>query len=134
MRRGWATAKADLRVADQRMAGGPPLQDVLLLANLPGRLKACSTDIFQNTAQVKSGEVDPEVVDQLFHAKRLVSSFTAAMNDGSNKLRAGSAGLELQRLLSGGWRRAPTMASTSTMPSSPSMCCRTSIFSLPIIV
>ena len=79
MRRGWATAKADLRVADQRMAGGPPLQDVLLLANLPGRLKACSTDIFQNTAQVKSGEVDPEVVDQLFHAKRLVSSFTAAV-------------------------------------------------------
>ena len=70
--------------------------------------------------QEESATVDAEMVKELHHAYRLVSSssITAQFN-----LRTGLAGTVLRRSPSGGSRRAPpTLAFTSTKLPSSSRC------------
>ena len=77
--------------------------------------------ISQHLAQVESGEVDPELLEHLNNAKRLLSSSSPTI--AQVNFCAGSAAKRLQRSPSFGSRRAPTVASTSTRPSSTSWCC-----------
>ena len=77
--------------------------------------------ISQHLAQVESGEVDPELLEHLNNAKRLLSSSSPTIVQVN--FCAGSAAKRLQRSPSFGSRRAPTVASTSTRPSSTSWCC-----------
>ena len=77
--------------------------------------------ISQHLAQVESGEGDPELLEHLNNAKRLLSSSSPTI--AQVNFCAGSAAKGLQRSPSFGSRRAPTVASTSTRPSSTSWCC-----------
>ena len=111
----------------------------MMSAKLVGRWKALFADSFstqpralrkrfQRTAQVESVDVDPELVDHLHHAKRLVSSSSAK----KIKLRTGLVGTRLLPSLSAGLRRAPTLASTLTRPSSPLRCCEEGVRPKPV--
>ena len=96
-----------------------------------------SKSFFQHMAQdlldlKESATVDAEMVKELHHAYRLVSSssITAQFN-----LHTGLAGMVLRRSPSGGSRRAPpTLAFTSTrLPSSSRCCDECNLFSACII-
>ena len=133
-----------------RKASCSPLSELMLLAKLlsaillgkmmsaklVGRWKADSFSTqpralrkhFQPIAQVESVEVDPELVDHLHHAKRLVSFPSAT----KFMLRAGWVGTRLLPSLSAGLRRAPTLGSTLTRPSSPFRCCGQGVRPKPV--
>ena len=111
----------------------------MMSAKLVGRWKALFADsfstqprdlrkLFQHTAQVESVEVDPELVDHLHHAKRLVSFSSAT----KFKLRTGWVGTRLLPSPSAGLRRAPTLGSALTRPSSPLRCCEEGVRPKPI--